>query len=103
MIADAGETTALMTELGELDLALEELGQLFTVEDDRARQALARLEEDGVDLDRSDGMLAQCALAQRGTVRPRSECIGRCGEDGMDESQLPLPLRDSLPGWRFSV
>ena len=27
MIADSGETTALMTELGELDLALERLGQ----------------------------------------------------------------------------
>ena len=26
MIADAGETTALMTELGDLDLALDELG-----------------------------------------------------------------------------
>ena len=31
MIADAGETTALMTELGELDLALDELGQRFAV------------------------------------------------------------------------
>ena len=36
MIADAGETTALMTELGELDQALDELGRLFAVENDRA-------------------------------------------------------------------
>ena len=59
MIADAGETTALITELGELDLALDKLGQLFAVENDRARLALERLEEDGADLDRLDGMLAQ--------------------------------------------
>ncbi len=59
MIADAGETTALMTELGELDLALDELGQLFAVENDRARLALERLEEDGADLHRLDGMLAR--------------------------------------------
>ena len=59
MIADAGKTTALMTELGELDLALDELGQLFAVENDRARLVLERLEEDGADLDRLDGMLAQ--------------------------------------------
>ena len=59
MIANAGETTALMVELGELDLALDELGQLFAVENDRTRLALERLEEDGADLDRLDGMLAQ--------------------------------------------
>ena len=59
MIADAGETTALTTELGELDLALDELGQLFAIENDRARLALERLEEDVADLDRLDGMLAQ--------------------------------------------
>ena len=59
MIADAGETTALMTELGELDPALDELGQLFAVENDRARLALERLEEDGADLQRLDGMLAE--------------------------------------------
>ena len=59
MIADAGETTALMTELGDLDLALDELGQLFAVENDRARLALERLEQDGADLERLDGMLAQ--------------------------------------------
>ena len=59
MIADAGETTALMTELGELDLALDELGQLFAVENDRSRLALERLEEDGADLHRLDGMLAR--------------------------------------------
>ena len=59
MIADAGETRALMTELGELDLALDELGQLFTVENDRARLVLERLEEDGADLHRLDGMLAR--------------------------------------------
>ena len=52
MIADAGETTALMTELGELNLVLDELGQLFAVEDDGARLALERLEEDGADLHR---------------------------------------------------
>ena len=34
MISNAGETTALMTELAELDLALDDLGQLFAVEDD---------------------------------------------------------------------
>ena len=54
MIAHAGETTALMTELKELDLALDELGQLFAVEDDQARLALERLEEDGADLGRLD-------------------------------------------------
>ena len=59
MIVDAGETTALMTELGELDLTLDELGQLFAVENDRARLALERLEEDGADLHRLDGMLAR--------------------------------------------
>ena len=58
MIADAGETTALMMELGELDLALDELGQLFAVENDWTRLALERLEEDGADLERLDGMLA---------------------------------------------
>ena len=103
MISNAGETTALMTELGELDLALDDLGQLFAVEDDQARLALARLEADGAGLDRSDGMLAQCALTHCGTVRPRCECIGRRGEDGSDESQMPLPLRDFLPGRGFSV
>ena len=59
MIADAGETTARMTELGELDLALDDLGQLFAVENDRARLALEGLEEDGADLHRLDGMLAR--------------------------------------------
>ena len=59
MIADAGETKALMTELEELDLALDELGQLFAVENDRARLVLERLEEDGADLHRLDGMLAR--------------------------------------------
>ena len=59
MIANAGETTALMTELGELDLALEELGQLFAVENEQARRALERLEEDGADLIRLDGMLSE--------------------------------------------
>ena len=109
MIADAGETTALTTELGELDLALDELGQLFAVENDQSRLALGRLEEDGAGLDRSGGMLlaqralAQRALAHRGTVRPRCECIGRRGADGVDESQLPLPLRDFLSGWGVSV
>ena len=87
MIANAGETTALMTELGELDLALDELGQLFAVENEQARLAVARLEEDGADLDRLDGMLAQCALAHRalahrGTVRPRCEWIGRRAKSG---------------------
>ena len=48
-----------MTELGELDLALDELGQLFAVENDQARLALERLEEDGADLHRLDGMLAR--------------------------------------------
>ena len=59
MIADAGETTVLMTELGELDLALDELGQQFAVENDQARLVLERLEEDGADLHRLDGMLAR--------------------------------------------
>ena len=59
MISNAGETTALMTELGELDLALDDLGQLFAVENDRARLALEGLEEDGADLHRLDGMLAR--------------------------------------------
>lgn len=59
MIADAGETTALMAELVELDLALDGLGRLFAIEDGRARLALERLEEDGADLHRLDGMLAQ--------------------------------------------
>ena len=103
MIADAGETTALVTELGDLDLALDDLGQLFAVENDRARLALEGLEEDGADLHRLDGMLAQCALTHCGTVRPRCECIGRRGEDGAGESQMPLPLRDFLLGRRFSV
>ena len=40
-------------------MALDGLGQLFAVENDRARLALERLEEDGADLDRLDGMLAR--------------------------------------------
>ena len=59
MIADAGETTALTTELEELDLALGELGQLFAMENDRARLALDRLAEDGAVLHRLGGMLAR--------------------------------------------
>ena len=93
----------MMTELGELNLALDELGRRLAVEDDWARLALERLEGDGADLDRSDGMLAQCALAHHGTVPARCERVGRRGEDGVDESQLPLPSRDCRPGWRFSV
>ena len=88
MIANAGETTALMMELG----------RQFAVEDDQARLALAHLEADGAGLDWSDGMLAHC-----GTVRPRCECIGRRGEDGAYESQMPLPFRDLLLGRGFSV
>ena len=59
MIADAGETTALRRDLGELDLALDGLGQLFAVENDRARLALERLEEDGADLIRLEGMQSE--------------------------------------------
>ena len=48
-----------MAALGELDLDLDELGRLFVVENDRARLVLERLAEDGCDLDRLDGMLAE--------------------------------------------
>ena len=59
MIADAGETAALMAALEELDLDLDELGRLFGVENDRARLALERLEGDSCEIDRLDGMLAE--------------------------------------------
>ena len=59
MIADAGGTTALRAALDKLDLALDELGRLFGVENDRARLALQGLEEDGAELHRLDGMLAE--------------------------------------------
>lgn len=42
-----------------MDGSLDELGELFTVEDDRARLAPERLEEDDADLHRLDGMLAE--------------------------------------------
>ena len=57
--AEEVEQAALLGALEELDPALDELGQLFAVENDRAVLALERLEEDGTDLDRLDGMLAE--------------------------------------------
>ena len=59
MPAEEIEPTALLVALEELDGSLDELGQLFAVENDRARLALERLEEDGADLIRLDGMLTQ--------------------------------------------
>ena len=59
MIADPGETAELKAALDELDLDLDELGQVFGVENDRARLALERLEGDSGELDRLDGMLVE--------------------------------------------
>ena len=49
---------AMIVELEELDLALDELRQLFDAEDGEVRSALQRLEEDGADLARLDEMLS---------------------------------------------
>ena len=49
---------AMIVELEELDLALDELRQLFDAEDGEVRSALRRLEEDGADLARLDEMLS---------------------------------------------
>ena len=38
---------------------MDELGQVFCLENDRARLGLERLEEDGVELDQLDGMLVR--------------------------------------------
>ena len=59
MIAGAGETAELKAALGELDLDVDELGQVFGFENDRTRLGLERLEEDGVELDQLDGMLVR--------------------------------------------
>ena len=59
MIADAGETAELKAALDEMDLDLDELGQVFGVENDRARLALERLEGDSGELGRLDGMLVE--------------------------------------------
>ena len=59
MPAEEVEQAALLAALEELDGSLDELGELFAVEDDRARLALERLEEDGADLDRLDEMLLE--------------------------------------------
>ena len=52
MIANAADTTKLMTALEELDLDLDELGQLFGVENDQARLALERFEPGNAGRDR---------------------------------------------------
>ena len=57
--AEEIEQTALLVALEELDGSLDELRRLFAVEDDRARLALERLEEEGADLHRLDGMQAR--------------------------------------------
>ena len=52
------EQATLLAALEELDVSLDELRELFEAEDGNVCLALQRLEEDGADLVRLDGMLA---------------------------------------------
>ena len=58
MVTDDAGKPALAVELDELDLALDELRQLFDAEDGEARLALQRLEADDADLARLGFMLS---------------------------------------------
>ena len=68
---------AMMVELEELDLALDELRQRFDVEDGKARSALRRLEEDGADFVRLDEMLSRW--------RDEVDIFDTLGLDGSEE------------------
>ncbi len=105
MIADAAETKALMTTLGELDLDLDELGQVFGVENDRARLALERLEGDSGELGRLDGMLVEWqdevdvfdGLGLHGDGRFHSNRLGWIPHPGKPSSNQPLTSPTTPP------
>ena len=72
---------AMMVELEELDLALDELRQVFDAEDGKARLVLRRLGEDGADLARLDEMLSGW--------RDEVDVFSTLGLDGSEEFHLP--------------
>ena len=76
---DVGEPAMMVElgELGELDIALDALRQLFDAEDGEARSALLRLEEDGADLVRLDEMLS--------LWRDEVDVFSTLGLDGSEE------------------